>query len=148
MTRTKTVFKCSACGWKSPKWMGRCSGCSAWNTLIEERSETGAKGGNDKRSFRLPEAAVESAHDVAKTPVPLSSLATSIADRAPTGMGELDRVLGGGLVAARRRWSAAIPGSASRRSSCQLWRAPLAGSLGRRRRSRGPKALRPSEHST
>ena len=36
MARTKTVHRCTECGWSSPKWVGRCGGCGEWNTLVEE----------------------------------------------------------------------------------------------------------------
>ncbi|MCK6547890.1 DNA repair protein RadA [Myxococcota bacterium] len=91
----KTVFRCNACGHESPKWLGRCPGCGAWNSLGEERAEAAAKGTNDKRTFRLP---AEEKAEAARAPMPLSALAASTVERMPTGIGELDRVLGGGLV--------------------------------------------------
>lgn len=105
MPRIKTLFRCTACGFEAPKWMGRCAGCDAWNTFTEERAEASPKGPNDKRTFRLPEAdarpgreVVTRLPDVARAPVPVSSLSAELADRLPAGMAELDRVLGGGLV--------------------------------------------------
>jgi DNA repair protein RadA/Sms len=78
----RTVFSCSACGHESPKWHGRCPGCGDWNTLVEEKpvTATRAKAGRGARSVRL--ADVE---------------APQVA-RLSTGIGELDRVLGGGVV--------------------------------------------------
>src|SRR5438477_221056 len=96
MARVKSVFRCSGCGHESPKWLGKCPGCEAWNSLVEEHAESAAKGANTKRTFRLPD---EPVRDAARAgPVALSSLASSETDRVPTGLKELDRVLGGGLV--------------------------------------------------
>jgi DNA repair protein RadA/Sms len=92
VAKAKTVFRCSECGHASPKWLGRCPGCERWNTLVEETAIAPAKGKNIERTFRLPEA-MASQH-----PVPLSEVASTAANRAITGISELDRVLGGGLV--------------------------------------------------
>ncbi len=83
--KSKTVFFCSECGNESPKWSGRCSACGAWNSMVEQ-AERSMKG--DKK--RLNTAAVKAS---AITDV-------DVADeiRFLTGMGELDRVLGGGAV--------------------------------------------------
>ena len=83
MPRPTTVFVCSACGSESAKWHGQCPGCGAWNTLAEEArgSANGAKPGR---------AAVK--------PVPLSEVRAARHERLSTGIGELDRILGGGLV--------------------------------------------------
>jgi DNA repair protein RadA/Sms len=100
MARTRTVYRCNACGYEASKWLGRCPGCSAWNSLQEEHTATAAKGGNDKRTFRLPDAAKAAVEEPVATraPVPLSELAAGVVARTPTGIKELDRVLGGGLV--------------------------------------------------
>lgn len=87
--KTKTVFFCSECGYESPKWMGKCPGCQAWNTMVEEtvtapaRAERAQRGGG---SFHTD------------PPKYLREIAASDADRLHTGMTELDRVLGGGIV--------------------------------------------------
>ncbi len=85
MARTRAVFVCQACGAVHPRWAGRCDACGAWNTLAEERATTGTGG----RARRRPHTGVE-----------LVTLASDIAPppRLTTGLGELDRVLGGGLV--------------------------------------------------
>jgi DNA repair protein RadA/Sms len=93
MAKAKTVHRCNACGHESAKWMGRCPGCGAWNSLVETKKEAPAKGTNVGRTFRLPEA-VKSAK-----PVPLDQVTSAGATRIVTGQSELDRVLGGGLVA-------------------------------------------------
>jgi DNA repair protein RadA/Sms len=80
-----SVFSCSACGAQSPKWHGQCPSCGEWNTLAEERAPTGRAA---QRPARGPVA----------RPVPLREVAAERAPRLATGIGELDRVLGGGLV--------------------------------------------------
>ena len=84
MGRSATVFACSACGQETPKWHGRCPGCGEWNTIVEE-----ARAAPDKRSR---------AGGRALRPVPLAEVEAPAVDRHYTGIGELDRVLGGGLV--------------------------------------------------
>src|SRR5215207_8652285 len=94
MARSATVFSCSACGASSPKWHGRCPGCGEWNSLVEERAPariTGARGVAGGAS------AVGRAGAVAR-PVRLREVATERVPRLKTEIGELDRVLGGGLV--------------------------------------------------
>jgi DNA repair protein RadA/Sms len=92
VARPATVFSCSACGAQSPKWHGRCQGCGEWNTLVEERAP--APGPNGARG-RSGGAAGGGA---AARPVPLRDVAVERTPRLHTGIGELDRVLGGGLV--------------------------------------------------
>ena len=90
MARASTVFACSGCGHESPKWHGRCPGCGEWNTLAEEArpATAGVKGGPGpaRRGGR------------ALSPVRLGSVEAPAVQRLSTGVGELDRVLGGGLV--------------------------------------------------
>jgi DNA repair protein RadA/Sms len=83
MPRTATVFSCSACGHESPKWHGRCPGCGEWNTLTEERRAAAPSSRSARRALR---------------PVPLGEVEAPRLERMRTGVGELDRVLGGGLV--------------------------------------------------
>ena len=87
MARDKTEFTCSDCGTTSPKWLGKCPGCGAWNTLVEGVAE--ASGGARHRFQSLAKSA------------PVATLAEIEAgdvQRTPTGQEELDRVLGGGIV--------------------------------------------------
>jgi DNA repair protein RadA/Sms len=88
--RPATIFSCSACGAQSPKWHGRCPGCGEWNTLVEERAPAPRAGGTAGRGGRGGGAAAR--------PVPLRDVAVERVPRLHTGIGELDRVLGGGLV--------------------------------------------------
>src|SRR3954464_4548552 len=92
MARPTTVFVCSACGTESAKWHGQCPGCNAWNTLAEEAPGTvAAGGGGGGRAARGGAAA-------AVKPVALADVQAPRIPRLCTGIGELDRILGGGLV--------------------------------------------------
>src|SRR3712207_9223884 len=84
MARPTTVHVCSSCGHSTPRWHGQCPGCGEWNTLVEERAPSA--------SATRP-GAVRSAR-----PQPLSAVDTAPVPRLSTGIGELDRVLGGGMV--------------------------------------------------
>jgi len=97
MNRIRTVHRCSACGSIATRWAGRCATCGEWNTLVEEMAG-GAGGplGASRSSFGPPTRA---GAPRGVTPVPLLSIDPDAAVAVPTGIGELDRVLGGGLVA-------------------------------------------------
>lgn len=84
MSRLKTKFVCSECGYETGKWLGKCPACLQWNTFVEE-AET------EKRGI-LPIGNVPKA-------IPLTEVSKDSEERVKTGMPELDRVLGGGLVA-------------------------------------------------
>ena len=88
MAKTKTVYFCSECGNETPKWQGRCPGCGAWNTLQEHIEKPAAPG----RAKAAPVG-------VSRIPKRLHEVDTGSEIRFSTGMGELDRVLGGGAVA-------------------------------------------------
>src|SRR6266513_2846644 len=88
MARSATIFACSGCGHESPKWHGRCPGCGEWNTLVEERAAPVARSGG-LGGGRAAKAA---------TPVPLHDVEAAHVARIGTGIAELDRVLGGGIV--------------------------------------------------
>ncbi len=85
MARIETQFSCQACGAITPKWVGRCTQCGAWNTIVEEttRKKSSSRSGAPI-AFSKPE--------------PVSAIDADHAARVPTGMSELDRVLGGGVV--------------------------------------------------
>jgi DNA repair protein RadA/Sms len=85
--RAASVFVCSACGAEAAKWHGQCPGCGAWNTLAEE-SRAAAPAA---RGRSAPRAA-------ALKPVPLADVEAPHVPRLRTGIGELDRILGGGIV--------------------------------------------------
>src|ERR1700726_2207236 len=92
VARTQTIHICSQCGLQSMQWHGQCPGCAAWNTLVEERSA-----GGDVAQNGLPYARVGARARGAPL-VPLSQVGAAPVARLQTGIGELDRVLGGGLV--------------------------------------------------
>src|SRR6187397_2990071 len=89
MKPAKSVFGCQECGAQSPKWMGRCADCGAWNSLVEERVADAPADGGDHR-YTLPG---QSGGAQLYADVEYSHTA-----RIGTGIGELDRVLGGGIV--------------------------------------------------
>src|SRR3954468_4434504 len=86
MASRSTVFACTTCGHQSAKWHGRCPGCEEWNTLVEERP-IASSAGPRRRSGT---AAIK--------PVVLSQVEAPAVHRLRTGIGEFDRVLGGGIV--------------------------------------------------
>ncbi len=85
MARVRSVFACQECGGHSARWQGRCPECGAWNTLQEEAVERKSLG------MALPSGS-------GAAPVPLDALEAEAEERFSTGLAELDRVLGGGLV--------------------------------------------------
>ena len=85
MAKAKTVFVCSECGNESPKWLGKCPACNSWNTFYEQKIEKYTD--TNKIEKRIN-----------NTPKPLNSFVGQETNRTSTGYGELDRVLGGGLV--------------------------------------------------
>jgi DNA repair protein RadA/Sms len=89
--KTKTVFACQECGAQSPKWLGRCPECSAWNSLVEERPlpERATAGAAGAPRYSLAAAA---------GPQLYAEIDTVVAERITTGVAEFDRVLGGGVV--------------------------------------------------
>lgn len=88
MAKRKTKFMCRDCGYESPKWMGRCPGCGEWNTMDEE-VEIVSKG---------PRGAFKHTETVQQKAMPISSIETMEEPRVKTELGELNRVLGGGIV--------------------------------------------------
>ncbi|MBS0444820.1 MAG: DNA repair protein RadA [Proteobacteria bacterium] len=89
----KSVYVCSDCGTTAPKWLGKCPGCGAWNTLVESVDEGTSK--NRYAAAASSRAALNPAQPVAT----LAEIEASDVERQPTGIEELDRVLGGGIVA-------------------------------------------------
>ena len=90
MAKDKTHYSCTECGGTSPKWLGKCPQCEAWNTLVEAVS---AEAGVLKNRF-TPRAGLAPSAGVTA----LSDIEAQDVDRTPTGQDELDRVLGGGMV--------------------------------------------------
>lgn len=87
MAKAKTIYACTECGATSPKWQGQCPGCNAWNTLVETVAEKSTP--NSRFESLAPAAKLQN----------LSEIEAREAERIPTGIGEFDRALGGGLVA-------------------------------------------------
>jgi DNA repair protein RadA/Sms len=90
--RDRAMFVCQECGYESTKWLGRCPGCGAWNTLIEERAAAASPVG------RRPGGALSVGAPASTAAVPISDVALDEAVRRGTGLAEFDRVLGGGIV--------------------------------------------------
>lgn len=91
MAQPRTVYICSDCGHESPRWAGQCQGCGNWNTLVEEiRARPSAQ----SRAAGLPSGGTGQA----AKPTRLSDIRAEEHPRLSTGIGELDSVLGGGLV--------------------------------------------------
>ncbi len=90
MAKEKTLFSCTDCGGTSPKWLGKCPSCGAWNTLVESVAETpgASKNRYSGMAALAPSAAVAT----------LAEIEASDVARTPSGQEELDRVLGGGIV--------------------------------------------------
>ncbi|MBI5106110.1 MAG: DNA repair protein RadA [Solirubrobacterales bacterium] len=91
MARPTTHHVCTGCGHSEVRWLGQCPGCGEWGTLVEERLPATSAGGSRGAGGRRPSVA-------APVPVRLRDVRTEAVARLSTGIGELDRVLGGGLV--------------------------------------------------
>ncbi len=90
LVKIKTVFACQECGAQSQKWLGRCPECGAWNSLVEERAaEVPAAASDVAKRYTL-------AHTTG--PQLYADIDTIVAERLTSGIGEFDRVLGGGVV--------------------------------------------------
>src|SRR6476619_7341249 len=87
MARQSTSYVCGSCGHRELRWSGRCGGCGEWNTLTEVAGEAPRRRGR-----------AGSVGSGAPKAVPLREVSATAADRLSTGVAELDRVLGGGVV--------------------------------------------------
>jgi len=85
MKPVKTAFFCQDCGYQSPKWLGKCPACGVWNRFVEEEEPVSVLGKDADLSFNTP-------------PLPIDEIAAEEGDRIVSGIDEVDRVLGGGLV--------------------------------------------------
>ncbi len=85
MKPLKTAFFCQDCGHQSPKWLGKCPACGAWNRFVEEEEPVSVSGKEADLSFNTP-------------PLPIDEIAAEEGDRIVSGIDEVDRVLGGGVV--------------------------------------------------
>lgn len=98
--KLKTVFVCQKCGYESPKWAGKCPECGEWNSLAEEIKQQESKKEKRVRSFT----------DFSSEIVKLAESKAVKEERIPTGIGEFDRLLGGGLVKGQLTLLAGAPG--------------------------------------
>jgi len=90
MSKVRVVFACQACGFESSKWLGRCPDCGEWNSLVEERREEAPAAARGRQgSLALEAQSRPKAYDLVDG---------AEEDRTPSGIGEFDRVLGGGIV--------------------------------------------------
>ena len=89
--KAKTIFSCTACGYETPRWVGRCPGCGAWNTLEESVVSAPEKASAGK-------IAANQRPGTGAKALPLKDIPEDTALRCGTGISELDRVLGGGIV--------------------------------------------------
>lgn len=90
--KSTTRYVCDACGASSPKWSGQCADCGAWNTMAESRVDLRRGGASSERKRQVGFAGAQA------TLKPLSEVEAEQSPRTPSGIGELDRVLGGGWV--------------------------------------------------
>lgn len=88
--KIKSVYICSECGHESPKWYGKCPGCGEWNTMNEEIKDT------SKNPGKLNSGAISTLYHI--KPVEISKVTSEDEERFDTGLKELNRVLGGGIV--------------------------------------------------
>lgn len=88
MAKSKTKFVCQDCGYESPKWMGRCPGCGTWNAMVEEI---------ESKQAHIPGTGI-SIRDKHEKATPITQVEKLDQPRSDTGIKELNRVLGGGLV--------------------------------------------------
>ncbi len=89
-SKARTVFFCSSCGHESSKWLGQCPSCRSWNTFVEETVKSEIK--TSSPSVKIGRG------QTGNVPKPLSSVESVVEDSVSSGIGEMDRVLGGGIV--------------------------------------------------
>ena len=90
MAKDKTMYVCGSCGYETPRWMGKCPGCGSWNTLEEQAPAASAAAVPAKANKQRPGTGAKALR--------LDEIPEETSARASTGIGELDRVLGGGVV--------------------------------------------------
>ena len=89
MAKKKTMFVCQQCGYDAPKWLGRCPGCGQWNTMVEEVIQQEKDSRQQGLNLGLSDKS---------RPVPITQVRVEDLPRITSGSGELDRVLGGGII--------------------------------------------------
>ncbi|MFQ3547242.1 MAG: DNA repair protein RadA, partial [Termitinemataceae bacterium] len=113
---TQTIFRCSACGHEEPKWLGRCPECGEWNTLIEQQVTS------------ISNTPFKNRQNIQNS-IPLSAVDPQEGSRIPSGISELDRVLGGGIMKRSAILVGGEPGIG--KSTLLLQAASTAGTRGR-----------------
>ena len=108
-TKVKSVWFCSHCGNEYAKWMGKCPACGEWNTMVEKEVATG---GAAKKMVSVPGAG--------RKPMRLTEVSTTVEDRISLANGEVDRILGGGIVRGSLVLVAGEPGIGKSTLSLQL----------------------------
>ena len=98
MAKSKTVYVCSACGYETGRWLGRCPECESWNTLQEEVRQPEAKS---------PEKKIKRAPGAGAPALRIDEIPDDAMQRRPCGIGELDRVLGGCPKSICPQWNGA-----------------------------------------
>jgi DNA repair protein RadA/Sms len=91
LAKTKSAYFCQSCGYESAKWLGKCPSCNQWNTFVEEII--------DKGSAKVPTWSSATGTQRLSKPNKVEEIQSATEERTSTGDAELDRVLGGGLVA-------------------------------------------------
>ena len=110
--KEKTVFFCSECGYETPKWLGKCPGCDAWGTLVEQRVTKPSKSSASSFVSASP----------ASRPKKLKDVVVTAEERFTTGIDEFDRVLGGGIVKGSLILIGGAPGIGKSTLSLQMCR--------------------------
>jgi len=102
LARLQTRYLCQSCGYESPKWMGKCPECDSWDSFVEEVTVKEKPGAVGKPSAGGFGASDMNARGIVPSgggaPIPITQVETTALERLSTGIGEFDRVLGGGLV--------------------------------------------------
>jgi DNA repair protein RadA/Sms len=112
MVKPRATYTCTECGAQHPRWLGRCPGCGAWHSLVEESAPAEAPRRGDLLGLGPRSKAAQ--------PIPLAEVDASASPRLATGIAELDRVLGGGLVPGSVLLLAGEPGIGKSTLSLQL----------------------------
>ena len=89
MAKNKSIFVCGECGYEASKWMGKCPECNSWNSMAEEVKV---------KVSSTPKKVSGQLHYEKAKPLKLSEIQSEVEERMETGIKELDRVLGGGIV--------------------------------------------------
>src|ERR1700733_9083171 len=98
MAKSTAAYRCTECGWQAPKWVGRCGECQAWGTVEETAVPRLVRAGIRAAGYGGGGGARLGGGPVSTAAMPIGQVDAAHASARPTGLDELDRVLGGGLV--------------------------------------------------